>query len=94
MSDVGKHLLPLGQGGRMFSEYVSTHVVGATMNELHMAIDDGLMQELYVDPMSPTHVTHGGVLSRGHDTDGSGIVLHKLGFHASATQRFPELQSR
>jgi hypothetical protein len=32
--------------GKMFGEYVSTHVVGATMNELHMAVGDGLMQEL------------------------------------------------
>jgi hypothetical protein len=94
VSDVSKHLLPLGQVGKVFGEYICTHVVGATMNKFYMAVGDGLMQELYVNPMSPTHVTHGGVLSRGHDTDCSGIVFHELGFHASATQRFPELQSR
>jgi hypothetical protein len=94
VSDVSKHLLPLGQVGEMFSEDVRTHVVGATMSEFDMAVGDGLMQELYVNPMSPTHATHGGILSRGHDTDCSGIIFHELGFHASATQRFPELQSR
>ena len=78
----------------MFGEYVSAHVVCAAMYQFNMAVGDGLMQELNVDPMSPTHVTHGGVLSRGHDTDGSGIILHELGFHASATKCFPELQGR
>ena len=69
----------------MLRKDVGTHMVSTTVDQLNVTISNGLMQELNVDPVRSTHVAHGRVLSRRHDTDGSSIILHKLGFHALAT---------
>ncbi len=63
MSNITQHLLPLGQVGKMLGEYVRTHMVSATMDQLDMTVRQGFMQELNVDSVSPTHVSHGRVLA-------------------------------
>ena len=89
MSNVTQHLLPLGQVGKMLCEDVRTHVISATVGQLNMTVRDSFMQELNVDSVCPTHVSHGRVLARRHHTDSGGVILHKLGFHASATKSLP-----
>ncbi len=89
MSNITQHLLPPGQVGKMLGEDVRTHVDSATVDQLDMTIRHSFMQELNVDSVSPTHVSHGRVLARRHHTDSSGVVLHELGFHASATESLP-----
>jgi hypothetical protein len=63
VSNITQHLLPLGQVGKMLGEDVRTHMVSATMDQLDMTIRDSFMQELNVDSVCPTHVSHGRVLA-------------------------------